>query len=269
MGQYEVNMFSKSSDAAEVRVAEIPVAKSRNRAMVQLGRHLEKNLVAYVAAASATLLTASLPAEAEIIYTPSNTPMTLAHSNKGVVYTQLDLNNDGVPDFTFAMSSTNHFSSYGYTTKAKFFLQITPNQAGNQVVLGKTGPTASAVPAGVKIGPQEKFGSAGYLVNRSYNRSLSRAKSSGTWQPVEFAYVGLKILINGQVHYGWARIKFPYPFAYIEPSIYGYAYESTPNEAITTGQTSGSESGSGASEPASLGMLAGGAAAIDTWRAAK
>jgi hypothetical protein len=238
--------------------------------MVRLGRHLEKNLLAYAAAASAGLLSAALPAEAEIIYTPSNTPMTLAHSNKGVVYTQLDLNNDGVPDFTFAMSSTNHFSSYGYTTKARFYLKVIPGQAGNEAVQGKQAPTASAVPAGVKIGPQEKFASGDlFMVNRSYNRSLSKSKSSGTWQPLEFAYVGLKLLIDGQVHYGWARIKFPYPYAYTDPSIYGYAYESTPNQPITTGQISGSESSSNTSEPASLGMLAGGAAAIDVWRASK
>lgn len=236
------------------------VSKAKNRPTARLGRHLEKNLIAYAAAASAGLLSTALPAEAEIIYTPSNTPMTIARQNNGVTFTTLDLNNDGVPDFTFAISSTAHFSSYGYTTRARFYLKVIPGQAGNEAVQGKQAPTASAIPAGVKIGPQEKFASGNLnMVNRTYNRSMSKSKSSGTWQPTEFAYIGLKILINGQVHYGWARIKFPYPYAYQYPSIYGYAYESTPNQPITTGQTSGSESSSNTAAPASLGMLAAGA----------
>lgn len=238
----------------------------RNRSAVRLGRHLEKNLLAYVAAAGAGLLSTAAPAEAQIIYTPSNTPMTIAHQNSGVVFTTLDLNNDGVPDFTFAISSTAHYSSIGYTTLDKFFLKVIPGQAGNEAVQGKQAPTASAVPAGVTIGPQEKFAAGDlYMVNRTYNRSLGKSKSSGTWQPVEFAYVGLKITINGQVHYGWARIKFPYPYEYQYPSIYGYAYESTPNQPIVTGQTSGSESSGNTAEPAGLGMLAAGAPALSVW----
>lgn len=242
------------------------VARTWNRSTTRLGRHLEKNLIAYAAAASAGLLSTALPAEAEIIYTPSNTPMTIARQNNGVTFTTLDLNNDGIPDFTFAISSTAHFSSIGYTTRARFYLKVIPGQAGNEAVQGAQAPTASAVPAGVKIGPQEKFAPGDlYMVNQAYVRG-GTARSSGTWQKVEFAYVGLKILIDGQVHYGWARIKFPYPYAYQYPSIYGYAYESTPNQPIATGQTSGSESSSNTVEPASLGMLAAGAPAVNLWR---
>jgi hypothetical protein len=240
------------------------VAKRSERPTASLGRHLEKNLLAYVAAASAALLPSALPAEAEIIYTPSNTPMAIAHANRGPVYTTLDLNNDGVPDFTFAISSTLHFSSYGYTTRAKFFLKVNPYQKSNRAVQGQVPLTASAVPAGVRIGPQEKFG-AGDLYMQHNTFDWSVGKSSGTWQKVEFAYLGVKFMINGQVHYGWARIKFPYAGAIYYPSIYGYAYESTPNQPITAGQTSGSDHSSTA-EPASLGRLAAGAIGLNQWR---
>lgn len=60
-------------------------AKSRSTA--RLGGLLEKNLVAYAAAASAGLLGASLPAQAEIICTPSNTPMAVAGLNEDPVLT--------------------------------------------------------------------------------------------------------------------------------------------------------------------------------------
>jgi hypothetical protein len=238
--------------------------RNTRRPIASLSGHLEKNLLAYAAAASAAFWPA-IPAEAEIIYTPSNTPLAVAHQNKGPVYTTLDLNNDGVPDFTFAISSTAHFSSYGYTTRAKFFLRLNPYQKSNQAVQGGQPLTASAVPAGVKIGPQEKF-AAGDL-NMQYNTfSWSTGKTLGTWQKVEFAYLGVKFMIDGQVHYGWARIKFPYPGAIYYPSIYGYAYESTPNQPITAGQTSGSDQ-SNAAEPGSLGMLAAGASGLNQWRA--
>jgi hypothetical protein len=244
------------------------LAESKARPTVRLGRHLEKHLAAYAAAATgAVLLSAAPSADAQIVYTPSNTPFALNHQNQGPVFTTLDLNNNGVPDFTFAMSSTAHFSTIGYTTRFKLYMKVVPDQTGNEVVQGSLAPTASAVPAGVTIGPKEKFVPAGYMVHQVYSQQGHINQSSGTWQKVEFAYVGLKFLINGQVHYGWARIKFPYPYGYKYPSIYGYAYESTPNTPIVTGQTSGTAaSNTTADVPASLGMLAAGAPVVNLWR---
>ena len=244
------------------------LTESKARSTVRLGRHLEKHLAAYAAAATgAVLLSAAPSASAQIVYTPSNTPFALNHQNQGPVFTTLDLNNDGVPDFTFAMSSTAHFSSIGYTTRFKLYMKVVPDQPGNEVVQGSVAPTASAVPAGVTIGPKEKFVAEGYMVHQVYSRSGHINQSSGTWQPVEFAYVGLKFLINGQVHYGWARVKFPYPYGYKYPSIYGYAYESTPNTPIVAGQTSGTAPAPATVEVTpSLGMLAAGAPAVNLWR---
>ena len=244
------------------------VIRTKERSAVQLGRHLEKNLLAYAAAATGAVLVSAAPsAGAQIVYTPSNTPFPLNHQNQGPVFTTLDLNNDGVPDFTFAMSSTAHFSSIGYTTRFKLYMKVVPDQTGNEVVQGSLAPTASAVPAGVTIGPKEKFVADGYMVHQVYSRQGQINQSSGTWQPVEFAYIGLKFMINGQVHYGWARVKFPYPYGYKYPSIYGYAYESTPNTPIVTGQTSGTAPTHATTEgPASLGMLAAGAPVVNLRR---
>jgi hypothetical protein len=262
-------------------------AKSRSKA--PLGNLLEKNLVAYAAAAGASLLTVSLPADAQIIYTPSNTPMAVAVQNGGPALTPLDLNNDGSPDFNFILSSTLRFFSSTFvatTTAFKFFLKVNPAQKGNQAVQGHEAMAASALSAGAIIGPQQKFGEGGLNLWFSSLKS-NRFGRSGSWQPVEYAYVGLKFSINGQTHYGWARIKFAIPASYYPalryPSIYGYAYESTPNKPILAGQTSessqqsserGSEQSSGqrfqsgprAAAPANLGMLALGAAGLDLWR---
>jgi hypothetical protein len=245
------------------------LTESKARSAVRLGRHLEKHLAAYAAAATGAVLLSTAPlADAQIVYTPSNTPFALNHQNQGPVFTTLDLNNDGVPDFTFAMSSTAHFSSIGYTTRFKLYMKVVPGQTGNEVVQGSLAPTASAVPAGVTIGPKEKFVPGGYMVHQVYSRSGHINQSSGTWQKVEFAYVGLKFLINGQVHYGWARVKFPYPYGYKYPSIYGYSYESTPNTPIVAGQTSGTAPAHATVEVTpSLGMLAAGSPAVNLWRA--
>lgn len=259
-------------------------SKAPSRATVRLGRHLEKNLLAYMTAAGAGLATFAMPAEAEIIYTPSNTPMVINGQNHGLGLTQLDLNNDGTPDFAFGLSTTIRFTSIGYTSRFKFLLRVAPDQAGNQVVQGQQPGTAAAIAAGRKIGSSQKFGANGYLVHQVYNvNSKSKNLSSGSWHNIEFAYVGLKITIDGQVHYGWARIKFPYPYGYGFPSIYGYAYESIPNQPIIAGQTSGTyvgsagqdsaaseataEKGAGpANIPATLGMMAAGARGIGLWR---
>src|SRR5579862_245903 len=258
--------------------------KIKSRSAIRLGRDLEKNLFAYATVAGAGLATFAMPAEAEIIYTPSNTPMVINGANHGLGLTQLDLNNDGTPDFAFGLSSTIRFTSIGYTSRFKFLLRLAPDQAGNQVVQGQQAGTAAAVAAGRKIGPQQKFGANGYLVHQVYNiNSKSKDLSSGSWRNVEFAYVGLKIMIDGQVHYGWARIKFPYPYGYDYPSIYGYAYESIPNQPIIAGQTSGTYETSAAQQsravgstkqktaaaagmPATLGMLAAGKQGLNLWR---
>jgi hypothetical protein len=243
-------------------------SSAKNWRTVRLSANLEKNLLAYATAAGAGLLSAARPAEAEIIYTASNTPMTVAGKNLGPVFTQFDINNDGTPDFKFAMSYTSMYSSK--TIRHKFYLKIIPAQIGNGEVQGAQAPTAAALSEGQKIGPQQKFGSDGlYMVFSETHRGVSSQKS-GTWQNVEYAYVGLKFAISGQVHYGWARIKFPYPNMIMVdpgplgyPSIYGYAYESTPNTAIIAGQTSGSsQKGTVASVPGSLGMLAAGASRV-------
>jgi hypothetical protein len=239
-------------------------SKAPGRSATRLARHLEKNLLAYAAAASAGLISLSLPAEAEVIYTPCNTSMTLPIFGAIPAPTPLDLNNDGTADFSFGMFS-NARGSFGSTTYIKFFLNIVPLRAGNGVVQGQQAQAAAAVPNGKKIGPGQQF-AAGARYMSLFSFFGSTVRNSGSWSKVEFAYIGLKFMIDGQLHYGWARVKFPDPGDTHYPSIYGYAYESTPNQPILTGQTDDraveatAEDSASESAPASLGMLAGGVA---------
>jgi hypothetical protein len=235
--------------------------KNRRRLPAPLGANIERRLLAYTTAAGASLLSIALPANAEIVYTPSNIPMALPTGNHGV-QTHLDLNNDGKPDFTFSLIYSATIVSSRFRSERA--LLVGPDQKGNEMLdaPGANGfpPTAAAVPAGQKIGTQNNFAANAYVMAIGAYFGPNSIRDSGSWRYVQTAYLGLKFLIDGQVHYGWARVKFPFPGGYELPSIYGYAYESSPNTPIVAGQTSGTANTAASIAPGSLGKLATGAA---------
>jgi len=112
-----------------------------------------KRLQLYSLAASAagvSLLALGQPAEAKVVYTKADTPIS---PNSTVL---LDLNNDGVADFkltdTFHGSTTGGGGAFGS-------LFVAPAQQNNQV-LGHTVPFrayASALFANVEVGPKQEF----------------------------------------------------------------------------------------------------------------
>ncbi|SRR5579862_4810477 len=241
----------------------------RSRCTTPLNRKLERKLLGYVAA-GVGLATAAAPAEAQIIYTPSNIPM--AHSLYGTAgVTQLDLNNDGVADFSFA--------NFIYAASSRSFddLSVSGKQAGNSVVgvllKGQSNITAAVLPRGVEVGPSNSFIRGANMVGIFGSHYGHFA--SGGWIPVEAGYLGLKFVISGEVHYGWALVKFPYPYGFNSGSIYGYAYESTPNQSIVTGRVKDDDQPHARTNAAvqnelekpSLGMLATGARGLPYWRA--
>jgi hypothetical protein len=107
----------------------------------------------------------------------------------------------------------------------------------------------------------------------------------GPWKNAAHTYVGLRFVISGKIHYGWARLNVHADLSGVTGTLTGYAYETIPNKAIVTGnivgpskQISGipktSEQGSvrearttiGANP--SLGLLATGAESL-VWRRKK
>ena len=80
-------------------------------------------------------------------------------------------------------------------------------------------------------------------------------------------YLGFKFLIDGEIHYGWARVNVHANFLDLSATLTGYAYETVANRPILTGFTHGSmDASSDASQQTqppvagSLGRLAIGAA---------
>jgi hypothetical protein len=93
-------------------------------------------------------------------------------------------------------------------------------------------------------------------------------------------YLGLKFMIKGKVHFGWARVtvKFIGHHA-VSGTLTGYAYETIPNKAIITGKkiesdeidNSAEQPNPGSlslptSEPGTLGLLAMGGPGLSIWR---
>ncbi len=236
------------------------------RPTTRLADNLDKRLLAYLAAASAAgagLMTASRTAEAEVLYTPAHVvihPVT----NDGPWGYNLDLNHDGIIDFqlaAFAGATTNYEAQS---------LEIYPCYCKdpNGVVgtnVNHTRGNASALRAGVLIGPALQFlpNSKGILLaGAGEHLSNSGHKISSTFQG-QFAnggkgvtnrYLGLKFLIDGEVHYGWARITIGRTSL-----LTGYAYETEPNVAILTGALAAVPAKMESAAPATLGLLALGA----------
>lgn len=227
---------------------------------------LDKNLFVYATVATAAgvgLLGQS--AEGKIVYTAANTQVVL---NQAAV--NIDLNNDGVADFALY-----YFFTQGARYPEGAFasgLMLYPTQAANEivgVVSSQGAACAAALPAGVKVGPGAGF-DAQYLplfdVSGSYTRG--DVKHCPWADKHRGAFVGLKFVINGTTHYGWAHVTVGSSGVVLN----GYAYETVPNQPIFTGKTSGPVVADlgvaplSSGQPATLGLLAQGSRGLAAWR---
>lgn len=206
---------------------------------------LERNLKNYATAAGAAgvgALALAQPAAAKVVFTPAD-----AKIGNGI---GIDLNHDGVVDFTLQILSGGNGSSEDFALVA--YSSIAHQ---NGVVATPQGPYARALRAGDKIGPKRKFTEdEAVLFDRLVKfRSSSRFTYwTGPWahdgQGVKNRYLGLRFKINGEVHFGWARISGAPPFS--GDVLKSYAYETVASRAIIAGD-----------KGASLGQLARGVSA--------
>ncbi len=192
------------------------------------------------------MLALAQPIEAKILYTPANVQI----GNSGVLHYQLDLNHDGVKDFSFSYPGTSHA-----TQTAALIVQALDKTNGVAVVGLPEYPADFA--AGKGDGPGRKFISARQQIMALWFISTYQGIKTyrGNWLNVQNRYLGLKFLIKGKVHYGWARLNVAVHGS-IQGTLTGYAYETIPNKPIITGKTKGPDVIT--LEPGSLGALAAG-----------
>jgi hypothetical protein len=234
---------------------------SNRRNTTPVNSKLEKNLAAYIAAAGAAgALFLAPSAQAKVVYTATNTEI----SN-----TQIDLNNDGIADYVITFHTLDHTE----------FLTVAPLVAGNSIHSNGHGDAAAGF-FGVPVGPGEKFrsgsgGTYGWGVIMADRFVYSVTSFGGPWANAVNRYLGLKFVINGETHYGWARLSVGDWEGTGKVVLTGYAYETIANKPIIEGHTSGPEEAGSfapaellapASTSASLGMLARGAETLTIWR---
>jgi hypothetical protein len=236
----------------------------RTTTLLPLSTTLDKKLVAYAAAVGTTCVwTLVTPpgAEAKVVYTPAN--RAISFNGKSVI----DLNNDHIADFVFSGGGLGNIST-GW---------VRPLNSNNHVVAASGGTYWAAVlPAGAEVGPGDDFvGHKAVMVGAC--DCSGNIYYFGPWLNATNQYLGLEITINGQHHFGWARLTVDAKGA---PTLTGYAYETVAGKAIVTGATSSAETDAKSDQAGnasshvgppslgtpSLGLLARGAQGIAIWR---
>lgn len=230
----------------------------------ELAARFEKMAAAYVTVASAVagaaIMTAP-PAEAKIVYTQTTVSITSSYA--------LDLNHDGVTDFNIERC----FVCLPHGSR----LQVALSIPGNAVLQAGFPGSAADLPRGAVIGPKQVFtsetsayGGVFMALDSAYGTA---SFSNGPWLGAKNRFLGLKFLINGEVHYGWARLTVAKEVSRVV--LTGFAYETIPNKSLQAGQTTepaedGAKneglSGAPLTSGPSLGMLACGADTLDVWR---
>jgi len=234
--------------------------RESRRAEKELRRPLAKRVAAYGLAATGAglgIIAGAEPAEAKIVYIPAN----ILFEDRAVI----DIDN---VDFVITQIKEDNF---GYT----FILKV--QGGGGGVLASSRFPGwAGRLSVGARIGASGHFYRNPQMAEAAtYNCCPTH---TGPWDPYgppgpSSGFLGLKFLINGQDHYGWAEISIigdPQGYPYLEGFrgvVRGYAYNTVPNQPILAGQTSeGSFIGEMAPQPATLGLLALGAPGVDIWR---
>ncbi len=201
----------------------------RQRKPSELSESMNARLNMYALAAGAAgvgVLALAQPAHAKVVYTP-------AHQLIGAngVY-NLDLTHDGTVDFLIQQWNYGLWSSDN---------QLLADPAVGNAVQG-TKYLAAALAAGASIGPAQNFiaGDANGEVMLSVTHTTTGGTSflHGFWANVRNRYLGLKFEIDGETHYGWARLSVQRQAFHFTAALTGYAYETTPNMAIKAGDAS-------------------------------
>jgi hypothetical protein len=213
-------------------------------------------------AAGVGLLALAQPANAEIVYTPANVTI----STRGVASYALDLSGSGTTDFFLSAVSKESVDTSGGTSRL-----IARAAARSNGVVGYGG-NAAALTAGQHIDAQRKFKGSMMASLRTFIGTEFTFR--GQWVNVKDRYLGLEFQIDGETHYGWARLSVVGKT--MTAKLTGYAYETTADTPIAAGKTSGTDTASLSPIPvpglqarahlASLGALAAGASALSAWR---
>jgi hypothetical protein len=249
---------------------------SKNTSFGNLNRQVGIYSLA-AAAAGVSLLALAQPGVAEVIVTQKTIPIPMSnyHMPNPV---KISLTNNGVDQVGLSLFSD--------TDPAAPYRGIGGGGAGvNSGFFGRTSYAldsafiASALPVGAKIGPPKlpHFFVPGGLIERTQTNEGFKY-SSGPWagKNLQDRYIGVRFLIDGELHYGWIRLRISTNHHVGGPlmsaEVLAYAYETEPNIPVYAGLTKQPTAEVQPSQQIqnrrgpSLGMLAAGAEAVPLWR---
>lgn len=183
-------------------------------------------------AALVSLLALSEPARAKIVYTPVRLKLPCTDEGSGNGLYQLDLNRDKIADFNLYCHG-NSGDGGG--------VWIGPVNKQNKIWTASTTQYrrkgwAAALSSGVAIKPNRNFqtGDHGMM---GWETGGTTFQISGPWVDLTNRYLGLKFLVKGKPHFGWARLNVAFRPNFTHATLTGYAYETVPNKPIITGKT--------------------------------
>ncbi|HEX4374710.1 MAG TPA: hypothetical protein VHZ50_15510 [Puia sp.] len=186
------------------------------------------------------------PTGSTIIYTDVNPDSSILLTSDSF---DLDLNNDGITDFTFnkSLSSTQCRSAVQTTFTFHIHLSITPANTNNAAMTSASNiALALDADSATTIGPDSLWATTSEVLLEGVAISNCTPVSghAGYWLNVSDKYLGLKFTAGNNTYYGWARLSSTYSVGAGSDLIIGgqlilkdYAYNSAPNQPILAGQT--------------------------------
>lgn len=218
----------------------------QSRKTFRLSESLNTQLTTYAQVATAagvSLLALSGASEAKVVYTET---YQVTHSFP--LY--IELNHDGIKDFLLRTSF------YKGSSGLEIGLNVSGYHNAENAVAGRRSSSgsgyflsvASALRAGARIGPRGNFSVRFPIMAAELFTGVgSQASDLGLWagkgKGMTDRYLGLKFVIDGEVHYGWARISVTLGHRRqtgdVSGTLTGYAYETVPDKPIIAGRTTG------------------------------
>jgi hypothetical protein len=238
-------------------VSSTPQSRKTFKISDSLSRQL--NTYAQVAsAAGVSVLALAGASQAKVVYTQAN---QVTHTGFPLY---IDLNHDGVKDFLLRTSF------YAGSSGVVVGLNASGYHNAKNVVAGRRlsrssyfFSAASALPAGAVIGPKANFSiRLPFMAEELFDGVGSQYSDVGPWagkgKGVTNRYLGLKFVVDGEVHYGWARLSVTLAhdrqFGDVTGTLTGYAYETVADKPIIAGRITGPDVVT--LQPGTLGVLA-------------
>jgi hypothetical protein len=180
-------------------------------------------------------------AAAEVVYTKVNVSIPV-----GGAY-NIDLDQDGITDFTLRSHLLEDYCQFG-DGYAWTLIVIPANGGGVVTDAGSvTASDAAALQNGLAVNHGQRF-YGGVAVMAGLDWGFCGTSVFGEWLNLPNRYLGLQFKdAANNAHYGWAKVSTTacidqYGTLHASTVLSGFAYETTPNQGILTGQISDEQS---------------------------